>query len=175
VEAAGAEETTEGALMSFDPGHAKYLIRRKIILFFLKYFNMTMTLSDLPGEISRKIYADAVKLRNEDIYRKIQATIAEVLDFVPSDTCRFTEKPLFEGSQNYIHVTKFQVDKLMEYNGIITTTMTFFVDDEEFEITKNEYHDGEVDYSLYVVYKRAQYEDIVSDTFHNIFFKGTVY
>lgn len=161
--------------MSFDPGHAKYLIRRKIILFFLKYFNMTMTLSDLPGELSRKIYADAVKLRDEDIYRKIQATIAEVLDFVPSDTCRFTEKPLFEGSQKSIHVTKFQVDKLMESHGVITTTMTFFVYDEEFEVTMTQYHDGEVEYSLYVVYKRAQYEDIVSDTFHNIFFKGTVY
>jgi hypothetical protein len=136
---------------------------------------MTMILSNLPSELSRQIYADAVKLRNEDIYRKIQATIAEVLDFVPSNMCRFTEKPLFEGSQKSIHVTKFQVDKLMESNGVITTTMTFFVDDEEFEITKNEYHDGEVDYSLYVVYKRAGYEDIVSDTFHNIFFNGIVY
>ena len=134
-----------------------------------------MILSNLPSELSRQIYADAMKLRNEDIYRKIQATIAEVLDFVPSSRCRFTEKTLFEGSQKSIHVTKFQVDKLMESHGVITTTMTFFVYDEEFEMTMTEYQDGETEYSLYVVYKRAQYEDIVSDTFHNIFGEGTVY
>ncbi len=131
-------------------------------------------MNTLPTDISRVIYKKAVKARNDDIEQQIGVTIWNVLHFIPASTVLYTEIPLFVGSAKNLYITSFVVDKLQQGNGLITTRMVFFIDDDEFETTYNDY-EGDVDVCMYIVNKHGLYADVASDAFFKCFSTGIVY
>lgn len=131
-------------------------------------------MNTLPTDISRDIYKKAIKARNDDIEQQICVTIWHVLHFIPTSTVLYNEIPLFTGSSKNLYITSFVVDKLQQGNGLVTTRMVFFVGDDEFETTYNDY-EGDVDVCMYVVNKHGLYADVASDAFFKCFPNGTVY
>ena len=133
------------------------------------------TLADtLPADISRNIYKMAIKAKDEDNRKQIHATIWCVLNFLHTSTVLYNEIPLFEGALKHLYVTVFNVDKIQQSNGLITTRMVFVIGDDEFETTYNDYA-GDVDVCMYVVNKHGLYEDVASDAFWACFPNGVVY
>jgi hypothetical protein len=128
----------------------------------------------IPADISRNIYKMAIKAKNDHNEQQIKTTIWNVLHFILSSTVLQTEIPLFEGSLKQLYVTVFNVDKIMQPSGLVTTRMVFFVDYDEFEVTYNDYGD-DADVCLHVVNKHGHYKDIVAEAFWECFYKGTVY
>lgn len=128
----------------------------------------------LPTDISRNIYKMAIKAKDEDNRKQIHATIWCVLNFVNTSTVLYNEIPLFEGSLKNLYITAFNVDKIQQANGLITTRMIFFVGDDEFEVTYHDYA-GDADVYMYVANKHGLYADVASDAFWAAFPNGTVY
>ena len=96
------------------------------------------------------------------------------MSFILASRVSYTERPLYEGSLKRITVRSFVVDKIMQGAGVVTTRMCFGIDDDEFEVTYNDY-EGDVDVCMCVSNKDGVYEDIVSDAFWTWFPNGTVY
>jgi hypothetical protein len=127
----------------------------------------------LPADISRDIYKMAIKAKDEDNRKQIHATIWCVLDFINTSRVLYNEVPLFEGSLKHLYVTAFNVDKIQQANGLITTRMIFFIGDDEFEVTYNDY-EGDADVCMYIVNKHGVYADVASDAFWAAFPTGIV-
>lgn len=128
----------------------------------------------LSTDISRNIYKMAIKAKDEDNRKQIHATIWCVLNFVNTSTVLYNEIPLFEGSLKNLIITAFNVDKIQQANGLIITRMIFFVGDDEFEVTYNDY-ELDADVCMYVANKHGLYKDVASDAFWAAFPNGTVY
>ena len=131
-------------------------------------------MDSLPADISRNIYKMAIKAKDEDNRKQIHATIWRALNFIQTSTVLYNEIPLFEGALKNLYITLFTVDKLQQSNGLITTRMIFFIGDDEFEVTYNDY-EGDADVCMYVVNKHGLYADVASDAFWACFTNGTVY
>lgn len=131
-------------------------------------------MNTLPTDISRDIYKKAVKARNDDIEQQIGVTIWHVLHFIPTSTVLYNEIPLFTGSAKNLYITSFVVDKLQQGNGLIATRMVFFIDNDEFEVTYDDY-EGDADVCMYIVNKHGLYADVASDAFFKCFPNGMVY
>lgn len=129
----------------------------------------------LPADISRNIYKMAIKAKDEDNRKQIHATIWCVLDFINTSRVLYNEVPLFEGSLKHLYVTVFNVDKIQQCNGLVTTRMVFFIGDDEFETTHNDYAGDVDDVCMYVVNKHGLYADVASEAFWAAFPNGTVY
>lgn len=131
----------------------------------------------LPTDISRDIYKMAIKAKDEYNRKQIHATIWCVLNFVNTSTVLYNEIPLFEGSLKNLYITEFNVDKIQQANGLITTRMIFFMGYDEFEVTYNDYNDyaGDANVCMYVANKHGRYADVASDAFWAAFPNGTVY
>lgn len=134
----------------------------------------------LPTDISRQIFATAVEERNWDRLNELRATIASAFECAATGFCGVAEMPLFaDDSNKTLLITKFLKNEILRSRGILTLSMTFWVDTEEFELTKNTYatYDGEEhDYSLFIVDKQhTKYADIVSEVFQYIFTTAVVY
>jgi hypothetical protein len=128
----------------------------------------------LPTDISRNIYKMAIKAKNEANRLQICATIWSVIHFVYNSRVSYTEIPLFEGALKNLYITVFNVDKINQCNGLITTRMVFFIDDDEFEVTHDDYA-GDADVCMYVINKHGRYADAASDAFFQCFPNGMVY
>lgn len=128
----------------------------------------------IPTDISREIYEMAMKLKHEDTKKQITATIWHTLHFILTSTVLYNEVPLFEGSLKHLYVTIFSVDKIQQCNGLIMTRMEFYVGDDEFEVTYNDYG-GDDDVCMYIVNKHGLYADVATDAFFQCFPKGKVY
>ena len=116
----------------------------------------------------------AIKVKDEDNRKQIHATIWCVLNFLQTSTVLYNEIPLFEGALKNLYITLFNVDKLRQSNGLITTRMIFFIGDDEFEVTYNDY-EGDADVCMYTANKHGMYADVAADAFWACFPKGTVY
>jgi len=132
-------------------------------------------MDNLPTDISRKIYNMACSKRNDFIKKEITSTIWCVLHFIMTSAVLYNEIPLFLGSSTHLHITLFNVDKLQQPNGLITTRMCFWIADDEFEITYNDYFDGEEDVCMYTANKHGKYKDVAADAFFQCFPNGIVY
>jgi hypothetical protein len=134
----------------------------------------------LPADISRKIFVTAVEERNLDRLNEMRATIANAFEYAATGYCGIAEMPLFEDdSSKTLLITKFTKNDILRSRGILSLSMTFWVDTEEFELTKNTYavYGGEEhDYSLFIVDKQHdKYANIVSEVFCHIFTNSVVY
>jgi len=127
----------------------------------------------LPTEISREIYKMACASRGDDIYKQIHANIWNVMHFIFSRVS-YTETPLYEGSLKLLIIRSFVVDKIMQSAGVVTTRMCFEIDDDEFEVTYDDY-EGDAEVGMFVSNKDGLYADVVSDAFWACFPEGTVY
>jgi len=133
--------------------------------------------SSLPADICREITLQAIRQRNEDVRDEIKTTIARALECAVIESCAFVKMSLFPGSSKYLNIAEFSDFKI---GSMRSTTMEFWVDDQEFFVTKNTYYcdgdfDEESDYSLFVHNKTGKYSDIVSETFKHLFPKSIVY
>jgi hypothetical protein len=128
----------------------------------------------IPADISRKIYELAVHARSEDNKRKIIATIWHVLHFIQSSTVLYDKIPLFEGCPTHLILSLFNVDKIQQPIGLVTTRMIFYINDDEFEVTYNDYKD-DAEVCMYVANKHGRYADVAADAFWACFPDGTVY
>jgi len=137
--------------------------------------------SALPNDIARHITKIAIEERNKNVLDQIRNNVVQVMDFAATDECGFMETPLFDGSTKYLHITQFKKNEQLASRGMITLTITFWVNSEEFELTKHIYvtpageYEEENDYSLYVIDRQGKYGDIVAEVFGHIFTDGIVY
>jgi hypothetical protein len=131
-------------------------------------------MDNLPADISRKIYTMACNKRNDFIKKEITATIWCVLHFIQTSTVLYNEIPLFEGASTHLHITFFNVDKLQQPNGLITTRLGFWIGDDEFETTYGDY-EGDADVCMYIANKHGKYKDVAAEAFWLCFPNGTVY
>jgi hypothetical protein len=136
--------------------------------------------ASLPVDISRRIFLTAVEERNIDRFNEMRATIANAFEYAATGYCGIVEMPLFEDdSSKTLLITKFTKNDILRARGILSLSMTFWVDTEEFELAKNTYAvdgDEEHDYSLFIVDKmHNKYVDIVSEVFRHIFTTAVVY
>lgn len=128
----------------------------------------------LPTDISRNIYRMAIKAKDEANRKEIHATIWHVLHFIHTGTVLYNEISLFEGALKNLYITMFNVDKLRQFNGLIITRMVFFIGDDEFEVTCNDY-EGDVNVCMFMLNKDGLYADVVADAFFAAFPNGMVY
>ena len=128
----------------------------------------------LPADITRNIYRMAMKAKDEYNRKQIHATIWCALHFILTGTVLHNEVPLFDGALKNLYITVFNVDKLQQFNGLITTRMVFFIGDDEFEVTYGDY-EGDADVCMHIVNKHGMYADVASDAFWACFPNGTVY
>jgi hypothetical protein len=133
----------------------------------------------LPTDISRQIAIAAIEERNSDRLNQLRATIANAFEYAATGFCGVTEIPLYEDSLKMLIITKFLKNEIFRSRGMLTLSMTFWVDTEEFELTKNTYAVSggeEHDYSLYIVNKQCdKYTDVVAEVFQHIFEVSFVY
>lgn len=127
-----------------------------------------------PTDISRKIYKMAIKAKDEDNRKEIHATIWRVLHFIHTSTVLYSEIPLFVGSLKKLYITIFNVDKILQAHGLITTRMRFFIEDDEFEVSHSDYGD-DADVCMYTVNKHGLYADVAADAFFTCFPRGIVH
>jgi len=137
--------------------------------------------SALPNDLARHITKLAINERNKNVLDQIRNNVAQVMDVAATEKCDFVDTPLFDGSTKYLCVTQFKKNEQLASRGMATLTVTFWVNSEEFELTKHIYvtpngeYEEENDYSLYVVDKQGKYGDIVAEVFGHIFTDGIVY
>ena len=128
----------------------------------------------MSADVSRILYKMTCASRNDDIYKQIHANIWHVMHFILSSRVSYTETPLYEGSLKLVIIRSFVVDKIMQSAGVVTTRMCFSIDDDEFEVTYNDY-EGDAEVCMFVSNKDGLYADVVSDAFWVCFPEGTVY
>lgn len=129
----------------------------------------------IPTDIARNIYTQALSVRNSDNRAEIVNTIWGILDFVPTSRVLYTSVPIFEGASTDLYVESFVVDKTGQPNGLVMTSMTFWILDAEFVVEYNEYRDGKPDVSLYIVNKSSKYGDLAAEAFFRYFDNGIVF
>jgi hypothetical protein len=131
-------------------------------------------MTTLPTDIARTIYKLACASRSGDIYTQIHSGIWDIMSFIPASRVSYTERPLYEGSLKRITIQSFVVDKIMQSAGVVTTRMCFGINDDEFEVTYNDY-EGDAEVCMFVSNKDGLYADVVCDAFWAHFPNGTVY
>ena len=135
----------------------------------------------LPNDIARHITKIAIEEKNKDVLDQIRNNVAQVMDFAATEKCDFVDTPLFDCSAKYLCVTQFKKNEQLASRGMATLSVTFWLNSEEFELTKHTYvtpageYEEENDYSLYVVDRQGKYGDIVAEVFGHIFMNGIVY
>lgn len=132
--------------------------------------------STIPSDVARNIYAQALSVKSSDNRAEIVDVIWGVLDFVPTSRVSYTSVPIFEGASTDLYVESFVVDKTGQPNGMVMTSMTFWIRDAEFVVEYNEYNDGgKPDVSMYIVNKRSKYGDLAAEAFLRYFENGVVF
>ena len=135
----------------------------------------------LPNDIARHITKIAIEAKNEDVLDQIRNNVARIMEIAATEKCDFVDTPLFDGSTKYLCVTQFKKNEQLASRGMTTLTITFWLNSEEFELTKHTYvtpageYEEENDYSLYVIDRQGKYGDIVAEVFGHIFTDGIVY
>lgn len=131
--------------------------------------------STIPSDVARDIYARALSVKSSDNRAEIVTAIWGILDFVPTSRVLYTSVPIFEGSSTDLYVESFVVDKTGQPNGLVMTSMTFWILDAEFVVECNDYSDGTPDVSMYIVNKRSRYGDLAAEAFLRYFDNGIVF
>jgi hypothetical protein len=136
-------------------------------------------MNTLPVDIARKIALVAIEERNIDKLNELRATIAEAFEYAATGFCGRAELQLFKDSNKTLLITKFIKNEILRSRGMLSLSMTFWVNTEEFELTKNTYAISggeEHDYTLFVVDKQhTKYADVVAEVFQHIFEVSFVY
>jgi hypothetical protein len=132
----------------------------------------------LPSDVSRKIYREAIRVRNEDIVVQVITTVMNAFDTACSNQFGTDYQiEMFDGSKDIARVTMVY-DAEFARVGIHRYSVDIMIGDDAYYFYKDDYEtDDTTDVSLCIVDggKKRKYEELVVMAFRAMFENGIVY
>ena len=131
--------------------------------------------SELPADVSRRIYVAAVRNINERVVLEMATALVCAFDLGATRKDIFEySTPIFEGSRDTLAV-RAEYDGEHARIGAHRYSVDIDIAGEQYRMYKNEYEYDDIDVSLQIVGSKNKYKNIVVTCFQTLFPNAIIY